>query len=217
MVSDNSIESIQIQSLQNVVRFQDELLRENLGTSKDLYNTWRNECYRLSIQKQTVEEECMQLIQSMKQQNSITLSSLQSSIFKELDSLERDSRKRIIQSLKSLEDKLRSSERKLRFFDRKACGRVSHMESDEDKAGSELSTRLKTLEDQLACLQTENAKLKSELEYSRNKPTTPKPLVRNTKRCMVPCDNQGKDEEINLLLAQLKSLEIEAKQMLIKK
>ena len=55
------IESIQIQSLQNVIRLQDGVLQGSMKDSTNVAAVWRNECYRMSVQKRILEDECVRL------------------------------------------------------------------------------------------------------------------------------------------------------------
>ena len=220
MVADPVLESIQIQTLQNVIRFQDELLNSNLGASKDLYTTWRNECYRLSIQKHAFEDECVALARCLKKHGDINFTNIEAVIMTELDRLGRDHRRRVLERIKLVEDKLLLAQKRMRTLEHKSCLDSPNRISFLTRRKEDLESRLLNVEKEITALSNENSRLYSELDSLRNTHNTPKPLMLSTRR---PLDqtssaiNLQKDDEIHFLLAQLKSLEIEAKQMLIKK
>jgi len=220
MVADPALERIQIQTLQNVIRFQDELLNSNLGASKDLYTTWRNECYRLSIQKHAVEDECVALARSLKKHGDINFANIEVVLMTELDRLGRDHRRRVLERIKLVEDKLLLAQKRMRTLENKSCLDSSKPILFLTRRNEDLASRLLNVEKEVITLSNENGRLYSELDSLRSTTNTPKPVMLSTRRPLGQTSssiNLQKEDEIHFLLAQLKSLEIEAKQMLIKK
>ena len=56
-----TIESVQIQALQHIIKCQDEIIDKNLEEKSDIVAVWRNECYRLSARNSVLENEVARL------------------------------------------------------------------------------------------------------------------------------------------------------------
>ena len=214
------LESIQIQSLQKIIKCQDELIRNEVTGVDDICSVWKNECYRLSTQKQIAEEESvrmgLQCLEVMElQRNQIALAVKQA-----LETVSREHERSITQRIVSIEKRLHSVERSVRKL-----SLIHHTSLDLDlpavslenthlaRRNMELEEQVKSLKAQLRLAELERDRLASELAQSietRMKPTTPSKGVDVAINA-----SPGTASEIKLLLAELKSLEAEAKQMLI--
>ena len=215
MVSETCPVSIQIQSLQNIIRSQDELLQANFGPFTNMYTTWRNECYRLSIRNRTLEDEYVKLVRTTRKEQCSNLQSLSCSILKEFDVLVESHRRRVHDRIQSVEHKLILTQRTVGLLEREF---PSKTKSQKNYRGQDLESRLVNIHSGVPRLGGGNAKLTSEL-VSRSS-TAPKPFILSTQKMPDQIDSSRlvkKDDEIQILLAQLKSLEIEAKQMLIQR
>lgn len=216
MVPETCPESIQIQSLQNIIRSQDELLQANFGPSTNMYTTWRNECYRLSIRNRTLEDEYVKLVRRTRKEQCSNLQSLSCSILKEFDLLVESHRRRVHDHIRSVQHKLILTQRTVGLLERELPNKTKIQKNDR---GKDLESRLVNIQSEVSRLGGGNAKLTSEL-VSRRSSNAPKPLILSTQKMPDPLYSSRlvkKDDEIHTLLAQLKSLEIEAKQMLIQR
>jgi hypothetical protein len=210
------LESVQIQSLQKLIRVQDELMKKEVREVDDICSVWKNECYRLVTQKQIAEEEsvrlgiqCLEIMEEQREQIGLALRHA-------IDSFTREHERSINQRLAVLDKRLHTIERALRKLpipDR--C--PSTMPADIvqlQRRNRELEDQVRNLQFQLQDKFNENYRLQSELNCLNSdarKPTTP------SKGIDVAINaSPGTASEIKHLLAELKSLEAEAQQMLIK-
>ncbi len=208
------MESIQIQTLQRIIRCQDELLKTELRESGDIASVWRNECYRLTVKNEILEEEtvrigieCVDLLRDQRHQVGIAL--LQSA-----DQLLRDFTVKMTQRIDKYEKRLMHVERLLI----QASAFKSEADTLENsrlaRRNLELEEQINLLRQQLNRSETENQRLANqihEIQETKYKPQTP------LKGIDVAIDaSPGTVNEVQLLLAELQALEAEAKQMLIK-
>jgi hypothetical protein len=215
------LESIQIQTLQNVIRFQDELLQSDLRDGGDIACAWKNECYRLLARKEIAEEEAVRLglqsVMLLRDQREYISKSLKEA----MDSAMRDVSKRVCQRIDTCDKRLRDVEKRFRRMQRKLDALQDPETSVLSVENVHLSRRNRDLEDQVKFLQSQLTQRESEIgrlvkmiEDSRTVICTPSPAV--SKRDAVVTASPGTSNEVNLLLDELKALEAEARQMLIK-
>ena len=208
------MESIQIQTLQRIIRCQDELLKTELRESGDIASVWRNECYRLTVKNEILEEEtvrigteCVDLLRDQRHQVGIAL--LQSA-----DQLLRDFTVKMTQRIDKYEKRLMHVERLLIQANAVREEAVTLENSRLARRNLELEEQINLLRQQLNLSEAENLRLANEIheiQETKYKPQTP------PKGIDVAIDaSPGTVNEVQLLLAELKALEAEAKQMLIK-
>lgn len=207
------LESIQIRSLQRVVACQDDLLRNELGNAGPISSVWRNECYRLSVQRSIAEDEsvrlgilCVEMLRSQREH-------MRAAIFPYMDGV-------IEESTLILLEKIDSSGRRLVAVERKLHALRSQLEGHRyevsllTRRNSALEELIGSLREQVAQKDVENSQLKAkihDIQQARVRPETPRRGIDVAIHASPDTVN-----EVQLLLTELRALEEEAKQMLIK-
>ena len=194
------IESIQIQSLQNVIRLQDGVLQGSMKDSTNVAAVWRNECYRMSVQKRILEDECVRLGKLMVEQLAIQRDEILESVSKASLEHSRQSEKLISGRLFEIDSQVSQLTRRCRRWER--CAET-----------------VRRLEQRNQFLEGEVSKLRSQLTSAE---TQHMPVDRGIQAGVVEASgvatrgHGGNPIEIHDLLMELRSLEVEAKQLLIK-
>jgi actin-like ATPase involved in cell morphogenesis len=214
MVVNAEIESIQIQALQKIIRCQDSLLQSELRDSNDICAVWKNECYRLSIEKKIAEDEAVRIgtacVELLKDQRESIFGCFRQG----LEDCMRLHSRTVLEALSATEARVRKVERDFRRLQRKM-----------EDACSERSVLLSR---EMSLLAKRNIEVERQIELMRAQANEVETVNRSEsiKRMPTGTPKKGKDvavsaspgtvEEVHLLLAELKALESEAKQMLIK-
>ena len=179
-----TLESIQIHSLQSIIKCQDELIKEGIT---DIVGVWRNECYRLIARNAILEEECVRITKLMKDEVEKRESLLRFSLNEEILALSRHVETTINDKLKVVRvriDKLNWSVTQIRRQHR------------------ELRNKLIT---------ERNQQYETEIGRSASSCLDDGPT------CKYGPSSAGPPAAIASLLHELKSLEIEARHLLINK
>lgn len=187
----NVPEGIQIFTLQKIIEFQDSVIKAQSGA--DISTVWRNECYRLTVHNKAIENE-------------------------------------LRESLQSTEIKVRDERRELHNILMHAFNELLH------EVQTKTSNKINALDRRLGRLRTRVSEVDRvfrdiQLKSSQKSPLTPfhvysigiqtgeyeAPSLPTSGSKTTAVDGESSVATIAALLSELKALEAEAKQLLIKK
>lgn len=218
VLNDVELASIQIRSLQKIIRCQDQLIETDIRHPQDICNVWKNECYRLSVQKQVAEDESVRigcLSVDLLQDQRLAIAE---AVTRELENCMRDHLHRVGDCLEEAERRLKAIERETRKVEARmgmsSTPERSLLDCENSylrKRNSDLEEHVRLLEKHLALREMDNERLNKEVSENAKRLQTPKKL-----KDVAVTASPGTAHEVHLLLAELKALETEAQQMLIK-
>lgn len=210
----NEPAAAQVAALQHIVRIQDDLLRTD--RQADATKMWRNEAYKASVQKRILEEETVkigrELVALLCQQRQVIGSSIGREFGKAIRSFEETATK----SLHAIDKRMRRLESEV-----KAVKQFSHARQIERSDTREVRSR----NEQLVA---ENTALKRELDIARDKleisEANHAEILRelNDTKAVVSRTNaieiaaHTRKPNVQEVLREIRELELEAKQLLIK-
>ena len=218
VVNDAELESIQIRALQKIIRCQDQLIESDMRGPVDICNVWKNECYRLSVQKQVAEDESVRIgclsVDLLRDQRL----AIAEAVARELDDCMRDHLRRVGECVGEAERRLNAIQRDMRMLEARmrhsTTTEKSRLEAENAhlrERNSDLEERIRLLEKQVALQEADNERLNKEVSEHAKRLQTPKRV-----KDVAVNASPGTAHEVHLLLAELKALESEAQQMLIK-
>jgi hypothetical protein len=210
----NDPAAAQVAALQHIVRIQDDLLRTD--RQSDVVKMWRNEAYKASVQKRIMEEETIKVGRYLVGQLSHQRMVIGTAIGREFGKAIRSFEEAATRSVHTIDKRLRRLESEIM-----ALKQFSHVR-ERDRCDV---NALRTRNDQLVA---ENIALKQELEIVRDKlemsdsknakilreRADSKALLSRIES--VDIGTHAKKPNVQEVLREIKELELEAKQLLIK-
>lgn len=204
----------QIAALQHIVRIQDELIRSE--EKSEIAKMWRNEAYKANVHKRIMEDETVKMGRDLVGQLSHQRNHIGSVIGREFGKRIHLFEEGVSKSLHVLEKKIQRME-----IEVSRLREVSRSQRSQMKDVEELRSGNKRLQDENDALRRELERTKDGLESSdRERARLLRELIeRGSGKVRYPnCDvpSEKRKNSVHDVLREIKELELEAKQLLIK-